>query len=178
MASAATVGADGKRAATGREPVIVAPEDTLGETAEKMAACGANSALVHDFGQRIGIVTLRDFVRATAARVHPTEARVREWMTDGERPAGRASRQETASRDAGTPFAEPRLCDLQYAAGRIEGCPGEACLYWVDDACMLTPLRTDIVSDPQLACFLLDLRSRVGGAPAPSIFGLLPGLAS
>jgi CBS domain-containing protein len=61
--------------------VSAAPEDTLGETAEKMAALDAGSALVVDFGRLSGILTSRDILRALAERVHPSEARVREWMT-------------------------------------------------------------------------------------------------
>jgi CBS domain-containing protein len=38
------------------------------------------SALVLESGRLTGIVTCRDIVRAVASRVHPSEARVREWM--------------------------------------------------------------------------------------------------
>ncbi len=63
------------------EPLVVAPEDTLGEVAEKMRARDLGSALVADYGRLIGILTSRDLLRAFAGRVHPSEARVREWMT-------------------------------------------------------------------------------------------------
>jgi sulfide:quinone oxidoreductase len=63
------------------EPLVVAPEDTLGEVAEKMRARDLGSALVADDGRLIGILTSRDLLRAFAGRVHPSEARVREWMT-------------------------------------------------------------------------------------------------
>jgi CBS domain-containing protein len=63
------------------EPLVVAPEDTLGEVAEKMGARDLGSALVADYGRLIGILTSRDLLRAFAGRVHPSEARVREWMT-------------------------------------------------------------------------------------------------
>jgi sulfide:quinone oxidoreductase len=63
------------------DPLLVAPEDTLGEVAEKMRAGDRGSALVADYGRLIGILTSRDLLRAFAARVHPSEARVREWMT-------------------------------------------------------------------------------------------------
>src|SRR6185503_15465960 len=39
------------------------------------------SALVTEGGRLIGILTSRDLVRAFAARLHSSEARVREWMT-------------------------------------------------------------------------------------------------
>jgi sulfide:quinone oxidoreductase len=63
------------------EFVTVAPEDTLGELAEKLRAKETGAALVVDFGRLVGIVTSRDLLRAFAARVHSSEARVREWMT-------------------------------------------------------------------------------------------------
>jgi sulfide:quinone oxidoreductase len=63
------------------EPLVVAPEDTLGEVAEKMRERDLGSALVADYGRLIGILTSRDLLRAFAGRVHPSEARVREWMT-------------------------------------------------------------------------------------------------
>ena len=46
-----------------------------------MDAGDLDSALVADYGRLIGIVTSRDLLRAFASRVHPSEARVREWMT-------------------------------------------------------------------------------------------------
>jgi CBS domain-containing protein len=61
--------------------VTVAPEDTIGEAAQKMADRGIGSAVVMDFGRLIGILTERDLLRAVAGRVHSSEARVREWMT-------------------------------------------------------------------------------------------------
>jgi sulfide:quinone oxidoreductase len=63
------------------DPLVVAPEDTLGEVAEAMCRRDLGSALVCDYGRLIGIVTSRDLLRAVAARLHSSEARVREWMT-------------------------------------------------------------------------------------------------
>lgn len=63
------------------DPLVVTPEDTLGEVAEKMRAADIGSALVADYGRLIGILTSRDLLRAFAGRVHPSEGRVREWMT-------------------------------------------------------------------------------------------------
>jgi CBS domain-containing protein len=62
--------------------VAAAPEDTLGELAERLAAADAGSALVLEYGRLTGILTSRDIVRAVAGRVHPSEARVREWMSE------------------------------------------------------------------------------------------------
>jgi CBS domain-containing protein len=63
------------------EVLAVAPEDTIGEAAEKMTQHGVGAVVVSDFGRMIGIFTERDLMRAVAGRVHSSEARVREWMT-------------------------------------------------------------------------------------------------
>lgn len=63
------------------EPLVVAPEDTLGEIAEKMRVSDVGSAAVADYGRLIGILTSRDLLRAVAGRAHPSEARARNWMT-------------------------------------------------------------------------------------------------
>ena len=65
-----------------RDLLTVAPEDTLGEAAGKMTDRGVGAALVMDFGRLVGILTERDIPRAVASRVHTSEARVREWMTE------------------------------------------------------------------------------------------------
>lgn len=64
-----------------RDFVSVAPEDTLGEVAQKLAAADVGSALVVEFGRLTGILTSRDVMAAIAERVHPSEGRVRDWMT-------------------------------------------------------------------------------------------------
>ena len=61
--------------------ITVAPEDTLGEVAEKMNNQNVGAVIVKDYGRLIGILTERDMLRAMAARVHTSEARVRLWMT-------------------------------------------------------------------------------------------------
>jgi sulfide:quinone oxidoreductase len=63
------------------DPLVVAPEDTLGEVAERMQARDHGSAVVVDYGRLIGVLTTRDLLTAFARRVHPSDARVREWMT-------------------------------------------------------------------------------------------------
>jgi CBS domain-containing protein len=65
-----------------RAVVSVAPEDTLGEAAQKMVDEEVGSAVVLDHGRLIGILTERDLLKAAAGRVHSSEARVREWMTE------------------------------------------------------------------------------------------------
>jgi CBS domain-containing protein len=65
------------------EFITVAPEDTLGEVAERMVEEKKGGAVVvMDYGRMIGILTERDLLRAIAYRVHTSEARVREWMTE------------------------------------------------------------------------------------------------
>ena len=63
------------------DPLVVAPEDTLGEVAEQMCEREVDSAPVAEYGRLIGILTSRDMLRAVAARIHSSEARVRQWMT-------------------------------------------------------------------------------------------------
>ena len=65
-----------------RDLLTVAPKNTLGEAAEKMAGRGVGAALVMDFGRLVGILTERDLLAAVAGRVQTSEARVREWMTE------------------------------------------------------------------------------------------------
>jgi CBS domain-containing protein len=62
--------------------ITVAPEDTLGEVAERMTSQNVGSVIVRDHGRLIGILTERDMLRAMAARVHTSDARVRSWMTE------------------------------------------------------------------------------------------------
>jgi len=64
------------------ELLEAAPEDTLGEVAERMTAVNVGAVAVKDFGRLIGILTERDMLKAMAARVHTSEARVRQWMTE------------------------------------------------------------------------------------------------
>src|ERR687886_2228755 len=78
--------------------LTVAPEDTLGEAAERMERRGVSSALVTDFGRLIGILTERDLLRAVAGRTHSSDARVREWMTRDPVTAGRTTPAHEAAR--------------------------------------------------------------------------------
>jgi CBS domain-containing protein len=78
--------------------LTVAPEDTIGEVAEAMVEANAGSALVVDFGRLVGILTSRDVLRAIADRVHPSEARVREWMTAEPVTAARETPADDAAR--------------------------------------------------------------------------------
>jgi CBS domain-containing protein len=78
--------------------ISVAPEDTLGEVAQKMVDVKTGSAIVEDFGRMIGILTERDMLNAMAGRVHTSEARVREWMTADPLTAGPDTPTEEAAR--------------------------------------------------------------------------------
>jgi CBS domain-containing protein len=80
------------------ELVSVAPEDTIGEAAQQMADQNVGSAVVLDHGRLIGIVTERDLLRAMAGRVHPSEGRVREWMTADPVVASRSTTSGEAAR--------------------------------------------------------------------------------
>lgn len=61
--------------------VAVAPEDTLGEVAQKMVEAKTGAVAVIDFGRLVGILTERDMLKAMAGRVLTSDARAREWMT-------------------------------------------------------------------------------------------------
>ena len=60
---------------------IVAPEDTLGEIAERMLQDEISAVLVSEYGLVIGILTTHDLLAAFAARAQPSDARARQWMT-------------------------------------------------------------------------------------------------
>ena len=62
--------------------VRVAPEDTLGEAVERIVEGDGAPALVVDYGRLIGLLGAHDVLRAVAERVHPSDARVREWMSE------------------------------------------------------------------------------------------------
>ena len=78
--------------------IEVAPEDTLGEVAERMTAKNVGAVVVKDHGTLIGILTERDLLKAMAARVHSSEARVRQWMTADPVTASPETDVEDASR--------------------------------------------------------------------------------
>ena len=80
------------------DPIEVAPEDTLGEVAERMSEANVGAVIVKDFGRLIGILTERDMLKAMAARVHTSDARVRQWMTEEPITAGGETDVEDAAR--------------------------------------------------------------------------------
>ncbi len=80
------------------EFIEVAPEDTLGEVAELMNVQNVSAVAVKDSGRLIGILTERDLLKAMAARVHSSEARVRQWMTEGPVTASTDTEAEEAAR--------------------------------------------------------------------------------
>src|SRR5437867_12654121 len=85
-----------------KDVLSVAPEDTIGEAAQKMTDQGVGAVVVSDFGRMIGIFTERDLMRAVAGRVHSSEARVREWMT----PDPGAMPPDASVKDAGETMIE------------------------------------------------------------------------
>ena len=78
--------------------VSVAPEDTIGEAAQKMVDAGRGAAAVSDFGRLVGILTDRDVLRSVAARTHSSEERVRSWMTSEPIAVGADTTPEEAAR--------------------------------------------------------------------------------
>jgi sulfide:quinone oxidoreductase len=95
--------------------VVAAPEDTLGETAERMLAAPASAVVVEEYGSLIGILTSSDLLRAAAARAHPEEARVRQWMT-----------AEPITVSVETPVARAKLLMDQYGIDRLPVVDGSA----------------------------------------------------
>ncbi len=61
--------------------VAVAPEDTLGEVAQRMVEAKTGAVAVLDYGRLVGVLTERDMLKAMAGRVLTSDARAREWMT-------------------------------------------------------------------------------------------------
>jgi sulfide:quinone oxidoreductase len=64
-----------------RELVVAAPDATLGDVAEHLVRRGVTAAVIVEDHRLVGILTLSDVVRASAARVQPGESRIRLWMT-------------------------------------------------------------------------------------------------
>jgi CBS domain-containing protein len=91
----------------------VAPEDTIGEAAQKMTEEGVGAVVVSDFGRMIGIFTERDLMRAVAGRVHSSEARVREWMT----PDPITLTEEASVEEAGQTMIERGFRHIPVVAG-------------------------------------------------------------
>ena len=118
-----------------RHFLSAAPEDTLGELAERLAEADIGSALVLEYGRLTGILTSRDVVRAVADRVHPSEARVRDWMSPApvtaapELPADEAARLMLAGGFHHLPITEDDrpvgVVGLRAVVGAIrQGLPG------------------------------------------------------
>ena len=93
--------------------LMVAPEDTIGEAAQKMTDEGVGAVVVSDFGRMIGIFTERDLMRAVAGRVHSSEARVREWMT----PDPITLTEEASVEEAGRTMIERGFRHIPVVAG-------------------------------------------------------------
>jgi hypothetical protein len=80
---------------------------------------------------------------------------------------------ETSLSQAGaeaTADEDRRLCRLQYAAGRIESCPGPDCPFWEEGGavlpagCMLERLGVDLERHPEIAHALLQTRRKLAQA--------------
>jgi sulfide:quinone oxidoreductase len=113
------------------DPLVVAPEDTIGEAAERMVARGDSSAAVAEYGRLVGILTNADLLRASAARLHPSDARVRQWMT-----------ADPVSVTAGTTVAAALLLMREYGVHHLPVIEGErpVGMLLFDDAMRSAPL--------------------------------------
>jgi hypothetical protein len=129
-----------------------------------MLAHETHSALVVDFGRIIGTLSAREVVRAAAERAHPSEGRVREWMS------------AVAEGDA---FPSPRrdaaVCELAWETGSLETCLEDACTFWWRDGCVLAGLAGDIAEDPDQARFFLAMREYIAAAEDQGSLHGLPG---
>ena len=72
-----------------------------------------------------------------------------------------------------------RLCQLQQAVGRTEGCPEDRCGLWDDGRCSVAGIAPEVSTNPALAEHLLSLRRRIedaGPGPNTRAYDLPPGL--
>jgi DNA-binding CsgD family transcriptional regulator len=142
----------------------VAKARRLGEVAAKMTAAGTFTALVVDFWRIIGTMGARDLVWAAAERVDPSDARVREWMTEAPAPLpGLSFWRDTA------------VCELAWETGALEPCPQDACTFWWEDECVLAGLAEGIAEEPERARLFLALREKLAAAEAEGSLSALPG---
>jgi hypothetical protein len=65
-------------------------------------------------------------------------------------------------------------CQLEAAAGYDVDCPGDPCPFWTDQACVISGLRADLGSRPDLARLLGRIRDDLGGIPVAPRNPLLP----
>lgn len=152
------------RGLTATNLLAVAPEDTLGEVAQKMLEQETRTALVLDSGRIIGALSARELVHAAAERTHPSDGRVREWMVESEE---RDGGDGALTRERGE-----TVCELAWETGHLEICPREACTFWWKGECVLAGLAGDIAADPSRARFFLQLRERTFGGGGGSLHGL------
>jgi hypothetical protein len=110
------------RGLTATNLLAVAPEDTLGEVAQKMLEQETRTALVLDSGRIIGALSARELVHAAAERTHPSDGRVREWMVESEE---RDGGDGALARERGE-----TVCELAWETGHLEICRREACSFW------------------------------------------------
>lgn len=50
------------------------------------------------------------------------------------------------------------LCDLHFATGDREECPGAGCAFWEDDGCVFDRIRFEFEGRPDVAGWLLGIR--------------------
>ena len=59
---------------------------------------------------------------------------------------------------------ERPLCDLHYATGAKEECPGADCAFWEDDGCVFERVRFEFEARPDVARWLLGIRRELESA--------------
>lgn len=65
-------------------------------------------------------------------------------------------------------------CHLEAAVGHSVDCPSDPCPFWTDGACVISGLRADLGSRPDLARLLTRIRNDLGGIPVAPRNALLP----
>ena len=139
--------------------IEVAPEDTLGEVAERMTALNVGAVVVKDFGKLIGILTERDLLKAMAARVH-YERGARAPVDDRRSrspPSPEMDVEEAAQRDARARVPPPA------GAGRRRS--GDQ----ASSACGVSSARRNGPREPDPLCGFRPTQNPVAGAGAARV---------
>jgi hypothetical protein len=67
-------------------------------------------------------------------------------------------------------------CDLYFALGEREECPGGECAFWEDGSCVFRDVRFEFEARPDVARYLLGIRSELESARGIEPAGARTGL--
>jgi hypothetical protein len=68
------------------------------------------------------------------------------------------------------------LCDLHFATGAKEECPGADCAFWEDEGCVFERVSFEFEGRPDVARWLLGIRRELEGARGVEPAGARGGL--